>query len=203
MNAISWASDKNDPWLLNDIKDVISREGFYSEVVAAGIVYRFDILYTTKEERNQLVKNILAGTPSIIHPAVAWALTWTVEEKKNIEGMAIAWIDLLLDELRLAYDNCNPNNRGWTAIMECNLRHRDELEGVAMLLNATNGITDRLNTMFEILDEAGNLAIKSLPRCVGKANGYLSRAFLVNPGAWWTFPISRGDLEVDHAVYRL
>lgn len=187
------ARETGDPWLLSEVEERLPQDGdSFGFAVAAGFLSRMRI--DPPAQRRERTRVLLeGGYDAKLDPERAWARTLSRHQAQELEDAALAWVDRLAGELSDVGNEVDSEDPSWHACMRRVVVGRDDLEGLVILLEEA-GAGARLRGALARFDREGEVQIRALPSVDLTGVGELvRRALLLDPAAWWTRPLLRGQ----------
>lgn len=194
------AAALEDGWVRDEVERLCDVGGPLSEASAMGLLARYRPLPATREARSALLASVLSGGPApSLRGERRWAGQLTPAESDAIEREASARAASLFHELEMLGETPDPESAAWRAGWLRILHGRDTLEGVRVLL-AIAREAPRLAAALRLLDRAGTLAARALPRSHEVARDErLIDASVRSPEGWWTWP-AHPEVELEREV---
>jgi len=195
-DVAAWPGASEPEWLRGECLGRILSGEPWQQVVAAGLVLRYQPEAWSRERVRALFERIREGTsdPEAERPR-RWALDWTAAEAAAVEDAAVGDAIRLRTRLEGLREDVEIEASGgvgdaaWRAELTAVCESRDDLEGVRLLLAARRA-GQRLDSVLTALDRAAGAFVHSLPP-LGLSNSRLTRAREIVEGAWWVAVLER------------
>jgi hypothetical protein len=174
----AWVALATEDWLKETVDSHLARRTTWGNVSAAALLSR--------------VSGISAD-PDVVDERVAqprrWARSWSVEERRTVEDLAVARVDRLMAELDSLEEALHQGQLDHASVdrVEALCLERATLQGVATLLWEANGL-GRLPDALAALDERGEEVAPLFP-IIDEASDLLQAAAAMDHDAWWTQPL--------------
>ena len=155
----------------------------YEQARAWGI-FRRQSMPSGPDARRAAAAILNGQAPDLPDPAVDWIKSLSAEEIEEIYHRSLAVMDYVVYELGCLIEFPS-DQEGWHERCRMVFQQREELEGVAELLQFTSRGAD-LRDLLGASDEDCSSRMEHLPPVRGiKGDPRLSRAAISTPEAWW------------------
>jgi len=180
----TWLASVDDPWLAERARGRWDVGDRWSRVVALGLLLRLE--RPPRDVLRARFEALLRGEePPTLARARAFAEGLSDADRRGLEGLAVAAVEGLHEDLADVVREVKPDDPRWVADLRALQHARDDLEGVARLVGLSGG-GERLRIALGALDEEAGEWTRALPLPAGSdLDERLARAAVDAPDGWW------------------
>jgi hypothetical protein len=174
----AWVTLAREDWLKETVDSHLARGTTWGNISAGALLSRV---------------SGMSSDPDVVDERVAqprrWARSWSMEERRTVEDLAVARVDRLMAELDNLEEALHqgPLDHALVDRIEALCLERETLQGVATLLWEASTL-GRLPDALAALDEQGEDVAPLFP-IIDEPSELLRAAAALAPDAWWTQPL--------------